>query len=805
MKLVRHGTIGKDLPDHEGKFAYFARRKDGSMAEYLVLENALLGNRTFDRLPVYLEDGTWRLSRPPVSDSDGSTPWLPYWSGAGESIIECQSVEIHSSESEANAAAERWSDGSIAFVSWAGGPESISTTDWSCLNDKIVLVVHPEEKAAAAAMRRLVEFLLKNPRMLVLKESSPSYSAYGAARLGPVLAGGIGEEPLEALRKEMTALAKVSFEKAAAAPAKAARKKAAAKGQRQDEEEPDSSRFLAMLEDQNHFRILGRGSKETIILRKCSTHELLMIPQNQISSNRLLQLAPLEWWCNAGGMTTITIREPLRQRAADALNRIAEMKGRISQNSLRGTGSSMDGSGKVIYHLGNKVLCDGASMTLEDAERKLDFVYSESDPLPWQPPASDWRDLASELAEALKQYRWKGDDDGLAFIGWVGSALACGALPWRTNLWMISPSESGKSWLIDHVLSVLFGSHVTIAGDVTEPSAARHSGHNALPMILDEMSAKQLEAVLPLLKRTSSGGRQRIRSSMNPNAANATESTEERLCFYISTTQRPLMGREISSRIRWLRLAKTMMPAAQFNRVSGRITNALAGGKAAAIRNGLVSHAHQVVKRAAEVSRSSGLNYAERRIATIASLAAGAELMHPGLYPAQRAMKMLRDSDGQTDRPQTDASDALSRCLMCPVQHTISYEGNMGPVIRNETRMLGQWLCGNTKEEALAAEQHGFKYIRVRGQGKLVLCIGRHHDGLRKIADKIDMRSVDLTELLGGVEGAVVNAAARIRFAGSQCSIICFTPETMMNLGYAMGADGKIEMQDEDEIDDPGT
>lgn len=198
----------------------------------------------------------------------------------------------------------------------------------------------------------------------------------------------------------------------------------------------------------------------------------------------------------------------------------------------RGAHRGRDDDQQIILHLGNRVLTVSAgdwrrgsgklAKDKIDVERhKAGLVggkyYPADDALP--PPAAEAssRDEAEQLLKLFaKWYFVDGGKDGkpgpaeYLLLGMVGQMFICGALNWRSHVWLAGPTASGKSSL-QRVIRAIHDDWVLRAEDASEAAIRQLLNNDTLAVMIDEAEAadnpERQRAMMNLAKKSSSGGK----------------------------------------------------------------------------------------------------------------------------------------------------------------------------------------------------------------------------------------------------------------------------------------------------------
>lgn len=96
----------------------------------------------------------------------------------------------------------------------------------------------------------------------------------------------------------------------------------------------------------------------------------------------------------------------------------------------------------------------------------------------------------------------------LLLLGWVAQAFICGALNWRSHVWLIAPTGSGKTSL-QQIIRALLDEWCLQTADASEAGIRQVLGNDTLAVSIDEAekedNPERQQAVLNLMKKASSG------------------------------------------------------------------------------------------------------------------------------------------------------------------------------------------------------------------------------------------------------------------------------------------------------------
>jgi len=250
-------------------------------------------------------------------------------------------------------------------------------------------------------------------------------------------------------------------------------------------------RPLGQDEGTYYYWVPGRGQVATI-------------PAAGHTKSALLAIAPLSWWeltyPKKGGCDW--------DAAANAMLRLCERAGVFDPSAKVGRGVMLDG-GRVVAHLGDRLLVDGKPHGLNWPGAH--WIYSKRPRLDIGKAQPLETADAKEFEALLQRPSWAEPDMGKLLAGWLTIAPICGALAWRSHIWLTGERGSGKSYVMEEIAArVLEGLAIEVQGNTTEPGIRRALRGDILPVLFDECEAKteadkhRIGGVLALARQASS-------------------------------------------------------------------------------------------------------------------------------------------------------------------------------------------------------------------------------------------------------------------------------------------------------------
>lgn len=240
-----------------------------------------------------------------------------------------------------------------------------------------------------------------------------------------------------------------------------------------------------------------------------ATQQLVELTSASHTKGNLYQLAPLEYW-----ETTYGGGKKMSQEAWDwAANALIQGSSRIGiflPDKVRGRGAWMD-EGRAVVHLGNVVSVNG--VTFKPADVESNHIYEAALPLDIKLAEPATTKEANRLIQICERLTWENPLSAQLLAGWCVLAPVCGALPWRSHIWITGPASAGKSTVMKNIIGRVVGPVALYADGTTTEAGLRQSiNHDARPVIFDEAESEDktqaaaIQRVLQLARIASSGG-----------------------------------------------------------------------------------------------------------------------------------------------------------------------------------------------------------------------------------------------------------------------------------------------------------
>jgi hypothetical protein len=370
------------------------------------------------------------------------------------------------------------------------------------------------------------------------------------------------------------------------------------------------------------FTVVGWDTKrEQVWYQHRQTGQLAQIRAQQKSN--LLQLAPVRHWESlfpnkSGNGVDWTA-------ACSYVIDLANRAGVFYPAAVRGRGVWLD-SGRVVWHLGNRLEVDGLEIPL--ADHRSGHTYAARQPLPIDRAAAALTDAEGQrILLAVAAMGWTGPIDHLAVLGWAVCTVAAGAIPKRTGVQVTSRSASGKTTVTDLVWRPLLGGAGEYRSASTEAGIRQLLGPDALAVVVDETEAgegRRREGMLRLM-RHSYDGTTIDRGTTHGEALAFPVRFGMALIAINATTP------EAADANRMVTVTRQHLPASAWEAARGELQAAMPSGTDDRFNRRVVDHLHTLLANVSTfqvvVGRQIGGGVAGRLGDTWAPLLAGAYLL----------------------------------------------------------------------------------------------------------------------------------------------------------------------------------
>lgn len=386
-------------------------------------------------------------------------------------------VLIVEGEKTADAARQYVPDGWVV-TTWHGGAQAVGRSDWDILTGHTCVIWRDNDAAGVTAQAALEDILsdlgvaydvIVIPRWLPegwdLADELPKKWSPGTVRD-------------QIVAKAITARVKV-------------REPAPAPESPVPAPKPEANYIVddvvAPSRDDREYECLGHEDAITFYFLSRRTKGIVSAKRKELLAGDICRiLVPDEtfWARNYGTASNIPWKAIGTELLAQCM-----AKGYYSPERLRGRGVWMD-EGRVIAHLGDRIVVDG--IVTEPASIESHYVYPQrakfAQGIGTAAPLED--SVGAAFRAACRMVRWEKQIYGDLLAGWVAIAPVCGALPWRPHLWISAPAGTGKTFVLENIITwacnpmFIFAKGATTAAGLKAKLRA-----DALPIVYDEAEA----------------------------------------------------------------------------------------------------------------------------------------------------------------------------------------------------------------------------------------------------------------------------------------------------------------------------
>ena len=290
-----------------------------------------------------------------------------------------------------------------------------------------------------------------------------------------------------------------------------------------------------------------------------ASNQLRCLPAGRHSRNEVMALfgdqAGLlyEFWPRTNDKGEVSGWAP--ELAQQALMEAAAREGVIDDiaDRVRGAGCWQNDEGELVMHCGARIFIGGKS---HDPGKIGHHVYpaTQAKPTPLEDEAGG--EYAEEILSLLKTWNWRRPEvDPYLLLGWLGAAMAGGALEWRPAAWLTGDRATGKSTLQQVIGYIMGRGSLFQAADTTAAGIWQSVGMSSLPVAIDEMESEEdnrrASGVINLARLAASGG-----VILRGGADHGKMSFRARSCFLFSSILIPPLRSQDVSRLAILQLDK---------------------------------------------------------------------------------------------------------------------------------------------------------------------------------------------------------------------------------------------------------
>ena len=372
-------------------------------------------------------------------------------------------------------------------TTWQGGSNSTGRTDWSPLSHRKIIIIPDADDCGRKAAEKIANLLKKSCASVRIVDTSSMEQIKKGWDMADALAAGMPQD-------EVVRFIKTNLHDYIATEVD---------GDNVIDPEVIVRSKPTIDYDDTFFRCLGVQGDVHFFYKK-KTSQIIEFKPSSYDSKHLINLAPMSWWQvnypDKSGVNWL--------QATDELCRVQEIIGVFDRAKIRGRGAWFD-SGRTVLHLGEFLFTNGQIIDIDDFESEYFYERSPSLAVKVQTvlPAQDSR----KLIELCRMARWDNPSYGDILAGWMFSALVCGAMPFRSHIYLIGAAGTGKSWMLDNVVKRIMGNiALSVSSKSTEAGIRDQLGGDIRPVIFDEAEAEnqndktRMQSVFDLARNGSS-------------------------------------------------------------------------------------------------------------------------------------------------------------------------------------------------------------------------------------------------------------------------------------------------------------
>lgn len=413
------------------------------------------------------------------------------------------------------------------ITTWAGGTGAVNRSDWSELHGRRVVIWPDNDTPGMEAAEFIADLLRSEGSEVGVVRPSKNYPE--------------GWDLADELPKGVNAVMVMANLISAATNATSETPKPSLPAV-DDEEDVDIIHTLNA-EESAEFKALGYDDKSFYIMPAGTKIILKMAARELMSAHGCLQIVnDFDYWAEMFPAKRGSSSRADWEMAGSMIMRECQKVGFYDPRRLRGRGVWID-DGRVVVHTGETLIVDGRPTN--PVMMKSKFIYKVDSPL--FPEGVDLTSPATDadgrlVVELCNAPRWERAIFGDLLAGYIATSMVCGGLHWRTHVWVTGNSGSGKSTVINNIVSACVGDVALYPlGETTESGIRQTIGNDALPVIFDEMEgtdergpagANRRNAIIQLMRMASSESRGRI---MKGSAAHQAVSFTMRSSFLVAS------------------------------------------------------------------------------------------------------------------------------------------------------------------------------------------------------------------------------------------------------------------------------
>lgn len=255
-----------------------------------------------------------------------------------------------------------------------------------------------------------------------------------------------------------------------------------------------------------YFRVLGYDHDKYFIY-SIEKSQIMVLTKSDLSESGFLDLAELNWW-ETNFSALVGTKKFEKKIAVNWFARKAASMGIYDTTRIRGRGAWED-KGRHVFHHGDFLTVDSETMDVTDIESH--YVYEKSRSLPEIAKEALSDEDGQNILNMASLFRWAKPASAALLTGWIALAPICGALKWRSHIWINGGAGSGKSTILtDFTHYLLNGMDLFAQGNSSEAGIRQRLKGDAIPVLFDESESSterdsmRIQSILSLIRQSSS-------------------------------------------------------------------------------------------------------------------------------------------------------------------------------------------------------------------------------------------------------------------------------------------------------------
>lgn len=372
----------------------------------------------------------------------------------------------------------------FVVVTWPGGTKRADRPDWSPLKDRRVFIypdddlkrdgngnTRPWHKQPGYEAAIEIKKILPQAKIIRPLEAARKIKADGADIV----------EALEVMTPEN--LAKYIVESPEMTPP-ISREEAEQQIREKPRDDKNLPYTILGIGDDGRAALIGRGDR------------LIQVPPTGISKSYLLAIAPEPYWQMEFGH-----KGKISWDAAIDYVLQSAMHKDFDASSVRGRGAWREKDGRICYHDGQETFGEisPARLYVRRPRQDMGILGSEAS-----------TEIAGRMADITTRLSFETPLDHIRIMGWALLAPFAGALPWRPAALLTGESGSGKSTILDYVITPLARPLHVSGGESTEAGVRQRISVDACGIVIDEAETdtdrkrRNREALFSLMRMSTS-------------------------------------------------------------------------------------------------------------------------------------------------------------------------------------------------------------------------------------------------------------------------------------------------------------